>query len=125
MHATRVAVDVTTDAAGAADVTSAVLTGRLISIQYVKPGAGGFTDGVDFDITGEDTTRDLWNQDNVNASAIVAPRQPTHDVLGVASLYAGAGEPVEDHIVLAQERVRIVIAAGGDTKAGRFWITVA
>ena len=39
-------------------------------------------------------------------------------------LYAAAGLPVQDGILLANDRVKIVIAAGGDTKTGTFHITI-
>jgi hypothetical protein len=125
MHATCAVVDIVTASDGSATAHTPVLTGRVIDIQYVKDGTTPFADGVDFTITSETRGRSLWVDTNVNASEVVAPRQPTHDTAGAASLYASGGEPVEDHIVLAQERVKIVIAAGGDAKRGRFYITVA
>lgn len=123
--AKRYTVTPVTDAAGAATSYSEVVNGRLISIQYVKHGTLNYTDGVDFTITSETTARDLWVDTNINASETVAPRQPTHDSAGAASLYAAAGEPVEDHYYLANERIKVVIASGGDTKQGDFYITVA
>lgn len=118
----RVAVTITTDASGDDTEYSARLTGRLIDIQYVKT---DFADTADFTITGENTARNLWVESNVTASKIIAPRQPTHDTIAAASLYAAGGEPVEDAIYLANERVKVVVAQGGDTKTGTFYITVA
>ena len=125
MYAERHVVTVVTDADGAATAyTSVPVTGRLLSIQYVKDGTAPYTDGVDFVVTGNITGLVLWDEDNVNASCLRAPRQPTHDNLGVASLHAAGGEPVEDHYVLANEQIKIVIAAGGATKTGTFNITI-
>jgi len=125
MFPVRHTVTVTTIADGSATAyTTNPVRGRVLSIQYVKPVSGNFTDGVDFTITGETTGQGLWTETNVNASAQRAPRQPTHDNAGAASLFAAGGEPAEDYYVLVDERVKIVIASGGDTKTGTFHITV-
>lgn len=113
----RFTVAVTTDGAGAATAYTPNLSGKVSQIRYVKT---DFTDGVDFTITAEATGETIWAQLNVNASATVAPRQATHDTAGVASVYAAAGEPVEDKIALANDRIKIVIASGGASKTGTF-----
>ncbi len=116
-------VSVTTNGSGAATAyTDTAVRGRIVNIIYTKT---DFADGVDFTITLEDSAQNLWVDTNINASETVAPRQPTHDSAGDASLYAAAGEPVEDYIYACHERVKIVIASGGDTKSGTFKIIVA
>ena len=117
----RHVVSVTTDGAGAATSYSPVVTGRLLAIHYVKT---DFTDGVDFTITAEATGESLWTGTNVNASVAVYPRGPQHDLVGAARLYAAAGQAVADLIGLANDRVKIVIAAGGATKTGAFHIVL-
>ena len=117
----RDVVSVTTDGSGDATEYSSVLNGKISQIRYVKT---DFADGVDFTLTLEATGESVWAEENVNASATRAPRQATHDVTGVASLYAAAGEPVEDKIVMAQDRVKIVVASGSDTKTGTFHIVL-
>lgn len=113
----RIAVAVTTDASGAATVFSdAIAYGLLSQIRYVKT---DFADGVDFTITAEATGETLWAQSDVNASATVAPRQATHTTAGVAAVYAAA-DGVMDKIAIANDRVKIVVASGGDTKTGTF-----
>lgn len=116
-HAERHVVSVTTAADGSATAYSPVLTGKLSQIRYVKT---DFADGVDFTITAEATGESLWAQSDVNASATVAPRQATHSVAGVAALYAGGGSAVLDKIALASDRIKIVIASGGNAKSGAF-----
>ncbi len=56
-----------------------------------------------------------------------APRQETHSVAdGTTLLYAGAGEPVTDRIpVVKGDRIKVVIANGGNALSGTFHITVA
>lgn len=119
-YAERHAVAVTTAADGSATAYSPVVTGRLSTIRYVKT---DFAAGVDFTITSEATGETLWTQADVNASATVAPRQATHSTAGVASLYATTFA-VNDKIALAGDRVKIVIASGGDTKTGAFHIVM-
>lgn len=117
--AQRLTVNVTTAADGSATVFSDSASGLLSQIRYIKDGTTPFTDGVDFTITAEATGETLWTQNDVNASATVSPRQATHSTAGVASLYA-ATFAVTDKIALANDRVKIVIASGGDSKNGSF-----
>lgn len=121
MHAERHVVEVVSNASGDGTAYTPVITGRVLQIHYVKT---DFADTVDFTITSEATGQSLWTQANQTASAVKAPRQPTYDGVGVASLYASGGEPVEDHIVLANDRVKIVVANAGDTKTGTFHVVI-
>lgn len=121
MHAQRYVVPVTVDASGDGTAYTPVVAGRVLQIHYVKT---DYANGVDFAITAEATGQQLWVQLDQNASAIKAPRQPTYDGVGVASLYAAGGEPVEDHIYLANDRVKIVVAAGGVSKTGTFHVVI-
>lgn len=125
MYASRADVTVATDSGGAADVKSERLTGRLVAIQYIPDGTTPYDNTVDFTITNETTGESLLSQTNVAAAFQKAPRQPTHDNAGTASLFAAGGTAVQDHYILANDRVRIVLAQGGATKTGRVLITVA
>lgn len=118
----RLVVPVTTIADGSATAYSPVVSGRIETIRYVKT---DFDDGVDFTITAEATGETIWSQVDVNASATVAPRQPTHSTAGVAALYAAVGQAVNDGVVVANDRVKIVIAQGGNVKSGTFHIVVS
>lgn len=122
----RHTVSVTTDASGDATAyTEQPVNGYIHSIAYTKHATTPFDAGVDFDVTLEDSGVVVWNEDDVDASAHPYPRAATHDTVGVASLYAAAGEPVEDRIVVANERIKIVVAAGGNAKVGTFDIWIA
>lgn len=112
---------VVTAANGSATVTIGPITGRLVSIGYVKT---DFVDGVDFAVTTLQTLQNLWTQSNVNASVQVAPRQKTHDNAGAEALYAAGGTNVRDHYILVDDYIQIAVTNGGDTKTGRFDIVV-
>ncbi|MBN9022147.1 MAG: hypothetical protein J0H08_08660 [Rhizobiales bacterium] len=121
----RYKVAVTTAADGTAVAYTPRLSGKLMQIEYVKDGgANPFTDGVDFTITGEATGIGLWTESNVNASAVRAPRLPTHTQAGAAALYASGGVGVLEPIALANDRVKISIAQGGNSKVGAFHVLV-
>lgn len=121
MAVKREAVSVTTAADGSATAYSSVVSGKLSQIRYVKT---DFDNGSTFTITAEATGETLWSESAVNASATRAPRQATHNTSGVAALYAGSGTAVNDKIVLAKDRVKIVIASGGNVKTGTFHIVM-
>lgn len=120
----RHVVSVTTDGSGDATQYSPILSGELISIQYVKPGAASYTDGVDFTITAEATGETLWAESNVNATKYCYPRAAAHTTAGVASLYAAGGTPVNAPVCLSTDRVKIVLGSGGASKVGAFHIVV-
>ena len=122
MYAERHTVTITTAAGGAGTGYTPVVTGRLISIRYVKT---DYAAGVDFVVTAEATGEILWDEDDVNADATRYPRAATHSTAGVAALYAAGGAAVNDHCVLVRDRVKIVIAAGGDLKVGTFHVVIA
>ena len=116
-YAQRLDVTLTTLADGTVTGFIDVQYGRVHTMIYTKD---TFANGVDFTITAEATGEGIWTESDVNASKTIAPRQPIHDKVAVASLYADNGQPVEDYIVLAKDRIKIVIAAGGNVKKGKF-----
>lgn len=119
----RHVVPVVTEYPGDAEVFSPRLSGELVSIRYVKPGSGGFEDGVDFAITAEASGETLWAEEDVDASATRHPRAATHSTAGAATTYNGT-HGVLNKIALSQDRIKIVIANGGDDKSGTFHITL-
>jgi len=119
MHAERHTVTVTTNADGDGTGYTPPVTGRIVSIVYEKV---DFANGVDVTITAEATGETIWAEENVNASTKRAPRQATHSTAGVAALYAAAGQPVLDEIVVANDRIKVVVAQGGNVKSGKFHV---
>lgn len=116
----KVKVTVTSAADGTATAYSPRVTGKIHSVSYVKPGSGSYDDGVDFAITAEATAEGIWTESNVNATAHRKPRAPTHDQVGAALLYAAAGTAVGAPVALGNDRIKIVLAQGGNAKTGAF-----
>jgi len=103
---------------------SPYLSGYIESIEYVKAGSGGYSDGVDLTVTAAATGEAILSLTDMNASVVKRPRAATHSTAGVASVYASGGTAVNDRIALARDRVKIAIAQGGNGKTGTFVITV-
>ena len=117
MFAERHRISVTTAADGSATAYSPPgITGRIHAIVYTK---NTFADGVDFTITLEATGESLWTDTNVNASETVYPVQKAN--LGGTG---AASTILEVPIIAANDRVKIVIAQGGNVTNGIFTVIV-
>ena len=112
----KVSAAFTTTAGGAATVyTDDVVTGRILSVRYEYADADT---GADITITTEDTGQAVLTLTNAGTSTVQKqPRQATHDVTGGAETY-DATEPVNDYIWAVNERLKVVVAQGGNTKTG-------
>ena len=121
MYVRKLSVVLTTDASGDVTGYTPVFTGAVSQIRYVKD---TYDNGVDFTVTVDGTGETVWAENDVNASATRAPRQPTHSTAGVASLFAAAGAAVNDLIAVSHDRLKIVIAQGGNVKAGTVHVLV-
>lgn len=121
MFAQRHTIAIETAADGSATAYSpAGLTGRVEAIVYVKDGTTPFDNGVDFTITVESTGQSLWTDADVNASQTVYPVQPANlGATGAASVLT------EVPIVIANDRVKFVIAQGGNAKDGVFHLVLS
>lgn len=96
-----------------------VVTGRVSAIIYTKAGTNPYDAGSDVTITTEDSGQNLWTEVNVNASESNYP-------VVAASLPNGTASTItETPIYAAGERVKIVIAQGGNTKTGTFTVIIA
>ena len=117
MRAERHSIPVTTDASGAATVYSSNISGRLHSLSYLKT---DFADGVDFTITLERTGQSVWTHTNINASETVYPVAAANlGTTGHASTLS------EIPIVAANDRLKIIVAAGGNVKSGTFDLVIS
>jgi len=126
MYVERHEVAVKTAAGGAGAGYTRVVSGRILAIRYVKdPAATAYADTVDFTITSEATGANIWTEENVDASKTVYPRAQVHSTAGVGLKYDVAGaQPVAEPPVVALDRVKVAVAAGGDLKTGTFHVLV-
>mgnify|MGYP003439786548 CR=1 FL=1 len=108
-------VSLTTDASGDVTAYTPYLSGLVQQVIYTKT---DFADGVDFTITVEGTGETVWTESNVNAAVAKLPRAATHSTAGVALLYAAGGAAVADQIAIGRDRIKCVIAQGGNAKTG-------
>lgn len=111
----RIIVEITTAADGSATVYSPRISGEVHQLRYEKI---DFADGVDFTVTTDALGETVWAQSNVNASATVAPRQPSHTTAGVAATLDGTVAALVP-IALANDRLKVVVAQGGNAKTGK------
>lgn len=121
MYVERHVVTVTTNGSGDGTNYTPHIRGRVLQIVYVKT---DYADTVDFVVTNETTGEIIWDEDNVTASAVRAPRIATHSNAGVAALYASGEPAVLDYFAVGGDRIKIVVDDGGDTKTGTFHVIV-
>lgn len=115
----RIIRSITTDASGDATDLTPITAGRVHAVYYRKNALTPYAAGVDFNITNATTGETIWQESNVNASAVRYPRVPTHTSTGVAATFDGT-RPVLDYPALARDQIQIVVSSGGDTKDGIF-----
>lgn len=121
MQVERHVVSLTTNSSGDATGYTPNVNGRVLGIRYVK---NDFANGADFTITADATGESILALTDQNASGSFYPRVPTHTTAGAAALYAAGGTAVNDRIALANDRVKIVVAQGGDTKTGTVHVII-
>ncbi len=120
MHAERHVVSVTTDASGDVIGYTPAVTGRILGIRYVK---GNFDNGHDFTATLEGSGESIMVGTNVDATASFYPRVGVTDATGAAATLDGT-RLYRDCVVACADRVKIVVAAGGNAKTGAYHVIV-
>ena len=121
----RHSIAVTTDASGDVTAYSPTTFGVVHAIRYVPDGSSPLDTGADITVTTNESGLPIVTITNLGVSATqFYPRAATADIVGAASLYAAGGEPVEDRIPVAEETIKIVVAAGGNVKQGTFHVYV-
>ena len=113
-------VNVTTATGGGFTGYTPNVTGRIAAIRYVKDGTAPLASTADFTITTEDSAQNLWVDTNINASENVYP------VLAGNIAGTGAASTLSEvPVYAALERIKIVVAQGGNTKLGSITVVVA
>ena len=114
----KVEVKVICDVDGDGETLSAFMTGTLIEITYLQEKKStDFADAFVLTVTVERTGRALWTETFTTAADKVAPlvRQNVDKVGGL--------RVESDYAVLADDRLKFVIASGGQYRWGRFYVT--
>jgi hypothetical protein len=126
MFVKRYEVSITVDASGnGTGYTDEPVRGFVRAIRYVPDGSNPYDTGVDPTITGEVSGLAIWSMSNMGTVAVtVYPRAATVSVANSAALYASGGTAVNDLIPIADERIKVALAQGGNATTGKFHIWV-
>lgn len=117
MYPLATSVTVTTSTGGVGTGYVGPYSKRVHAIKYTKPTGSPLASTADFTITTEDTGQNLWVDSNINATETVYP------VLAANLGGTGAASTLtEVPVVACNERVKIAIAQGGNTKVGTFTV---
>jgi len=118
MYIEKHTVTAITATGGGATAFTPPLVGRVLGIKYLKHATVPYASTADFTITSEDTGQAILSKSNVNADLIAYPTNKATTATGAASTLT------EQPVPLANERVKIVVAEGGNTKTGTFTVIV-
>jgi hypothetical protein len=125
MFVERHEVSITVDASGNGTGYTPVVAGFVRAIRYVPDGTSPYATGVDVTVTGDVSGIAVTTITNAGTSAIdVFPRAATAGITNSAALYAAAGTAVNDLIPIANEKVKIALAQGGNTTTGKFHVYI-
>ena len=114
MNTRRYDVALTTIADGSVTAYTPLVSGRVLAVLYKKT---DFADGVGAVVSTELSAKTILTTTNMNASATHMPRLPVQDEAGADALYA-ATYKIREPLVVSDDRVKIVIASGGNIKTG-------
>jgi len=115
MFVEKMTVALTTDASG--DVVAYSGNVAYAKISDITITQGTLEDNFSLLIEGETSGKLILNKADVTESETIAPRQSTHATDGSS----GEGE---DDIVIANERIKVTVAGGGNAKTGSIEITL-
>lgn len=116
MYVKQKRVTMTTNDSGAVTGYINAMNGRILSIIYQKT---DYDDGVGIVVTNDNTGEPILTKAAMNATDSFVPG---HEVNAVAD--ATAVTNAWAYLVVADEKIKIVVAAGGDTKSGTFIVNV-
>lgn len=114
MYVERHRLTITTDASGDATAYTPAVDGRILGVVYTKT---DFANGVDITVTLEATGQAVLALTDQNASGTFYPRQQVHGPTGTGLTYNGT-QTVNEPVVAGGDRVKVVVAQGGNAKTG-------
>lgn len=118
----RVSLSITTNADGdGIGYAGEVELGHIWAIRYVK---NNYDNGVGIVVTGETSGIEILTLTNMNATVIKNPRGDAHEIADGTDAEYASGYPVKVLIPVANERIKVVVSAGGNTKTGLFHIWI-
>jgi hypothetical protein len=120
MYSDRKSQSVTTDSGGAATVYFDAANKVIHAIRYVADGSTPYDNTVDFTFTGETTGMNVLTIANVSASATYYPVAAANKAAD-----GSASTLTERPVILANERLKLVLAQGGNAKVGAFHVIYA
>lgn len=120
MFAERKTQSVTTDGSGNATVFFDLANRVIHAIRYVADGSTPYDNTVDFTFSGETTGINVLTIANVSASATYYPVAAANKAAD-----GSASTLTERPVVLANERLKLILAQGGATKVGVFHVIYA
>ena len=113
----RHVVTVNTDEDGNGVGYTPTVTGKVSTIRYVKDTSNAYSDDFAVDVTAEATGETILEISDLRGSTTFAPRQDTHT-------WDGSPKAALDSICLANDRIKIAVSHGGDTKTGVFHVVI-
>jgi len=112
-------VAITTTTGGDATVYSEVVRGQIYALKYTKDGTAPLASTADIVVTTEDTGQAVQTFTNINATTVRYP-------VAVPNLQAGTASTItEVPFYAAGERIKAVVAQGGNTKVGTLTVVMA
>lgn len=125
MYIERHEVSITTATDGSGTGYTPIVSGLVQAIRYVPDGTTPYDTGVDVTVTGDVSAIPVITVTDMGTGAAnLYPRAATVTILNAAALYAAGGTAVLDQIPVASERIKIVLAQGGNTKVGKFHVYI-
>ena len=113
----RHVVTVNTDEDGDGVGYTPTVTGKVSTIRYVKDTSNAYSDGFAVAVAAEATGETILEVADVRRDTTFAPRQVTHT-------WDGSPKAALDSICLANDRIKIAVSNGGDTKTGVFHVVI-
>src|SRR5262245_26973212 len=121
MHVERHQIAIVTDASGDFVGYSPVVTGRVLGLRL---DVVDLDSGADLTITGETTGTPILTITNQGGSdASYYPRVQVHGPTGTGLTYDGT-RTVNEPPVLAGERIKVVVAQGGNVKSATLHVLI-
>jgi hypothetical protein len=108
-------IAVVCDASGNATVFSDAVTGPIVSVMVTQ---GTLAATTDITVTSEQKAIPVITITNNTATTVYNPRVAVQDTSGAAALFAAGGTALRDFVYVANERIKFVVAQGGNAGAG-------